>query len=56
MNRKGYNLQKPHKWGLTIWSLAEAETGYVHVCNWNLYEGEKYMIFIFIYDGRGKVH
>ncbi|XP_072017034.1 piggyBac transposable element-derived protein 4-like [Amphiura filiformis] len=37
----GYNPQKPHQWGLTIWSLADAVTRYVY--NWNIY----------MYEGKG---
>ncbi len=52
---KGYNPQKPHKWGLTVWSLADANTGYVY--NWNLYEGKTNDdARTMNNDGRGKVH
>ena len=52
---KGYNPQKPHKWGLTIWSLADSKTGYVY--NWNIYEGKSNAEPRALRnDGRGKVH
>ena len=30
---------KPHKWGLKAWTLAEAKSGYVY--NWDLYSGKR---------------
>ena len=35
---KGYNPNKPHKWGITIWCLADARAGYVY--NWNIHRGK----------------
>jgi hypothetical protein len=32
-----YNPQKPHKWGMKAWVLAESKTGYIY--NWELYRG-----------------
>lgn len=34
-----YHPNKPHKWGINVWSLAEARSGYVH--NWNVYTGKE---------------
>jgi len=33
-----YIPSKPHKWGLKVWTLADAQTGYVY--NWSLYTGK----------------
>ena len=35
---KQYKPNKPHKWGINAWTLAESETGYVY--NWDIYEGK----------------
>jgi hypothetical protein len=32
-----YNPQKPHKWGIKAWVLAESKTGYMY--NWEMYRG-----------------
>ena len=34
-----YIPNKPHKWGLKAWVLADSRTGYV--CNWKLYTGKE---------------
>ena len=36
---KQYKPNKPHKWGINTWTLAESETGYVY--NWSIYEGKQ---------------
>ncbi len=33
-----YMPNKPHKWGIKVWTLADAKTGYIW--NWNLYTGK----------------
>lgn len=33
-----YMPNKPHKWGIKVWTLAEAKTGYIY--NWQLYTGK----------------
>ncbi|XP_072043195.1 piggyBac transposable element-derived protein 4-like [Amphiura filiformis] len=35
---KNYNPQKPHKWGLTVWSIADPISGYVYY--WDVYTGK----------------
>ena len=32
-----YNPSKPHKWGFTVWSLADPQSGYVY--NWDIHSG-----------------
>ncbi len=39
---KQYNPKKPHKWGICVWSLAEATTGYSY--GWQIYAGKNHMI------------
>lgn len=36
-NMMQYMPQKPHKWGIKAWVLAEAKTGYIY--NWEVYRG-----------------
>ena len=51
-----YNPQKPHKWGLTVWSLADPTSGYVY--NWDIYSGKKNTPDprTLQKDGKGTVH
>ena len=51
-----YHPDKPHKFGFTVWSLADPATGYVY--NWNFYAGRKTTpdARTLNKDGRGAVH
>ncbi len=53
---KNYNPLKPHKWGLTVWSITEATTGYVY--SWNVYTGKSQQVDPRTQnnDHRGSVH
>lgn len=44
-----YIPSKPHKWGLKVWTLADAKSGYVW--NWQLYTGKQVLN-----GGRGAAH
>ena len=35
---KQYNPKKPHKWGLCVWSVADARTGYTY--GWQVFAGK----------------
>ena len=50
------NPQKPHEWGLTVWSVADSISGYVY--NWNIYGGKRktFDLRTTNNDGRGAVH
>ena len=51
-----YNPSKPHKWGITVWSLADPRSGYVY--NWDIFAGKKSVPDPRIdpSTGRGTVH
>ena len=51
-----YNPNKPHKWGITVWSAAESTTGYVYC--WDVYTGKRSQPDPRANnnDGRGAIH
>ena len=51
-----YNPNKPHKWGMTVWSVAEPTTGYVY--GWDVYTGKTHVRDprTLNNDGRGAIH
>ncbi len=51
---KNYNPAKAHKWGLPVWSLAKATSGYVY--HWDVYTGKKTDPRTQNNVGRGTVH
>ena len=39
---KQYNPKKPHKWGLCMWSVADAKSGYTY--GWQIFAGKGHHI------------